>query len=165
MELILILVLIVLVIGPERTVSLARKAGRWLRVLRVYIGSMTEELRETVVEPLEEMQEPLREIAEPFNEISREVTETVNDISKPFEDVANDVRHEGREIEAEAQRNLSMSYTTGSEDKKSSAGSAGEPDGGLEMAEIIEDDPTPQSEEPAIADIEEAGGNNEKRGI
>ncbi len=160
MELILILVLVVLVIGPERTVSLARKAGKWLRVLRVYIGSMTEELRETVVEPLEEIQEPLREIAEPFNEMSKEVTDTVNDISRPFEEVANDVRKETRDIEAEAQRNLSMSPTTGSADKKSSAGSEGGPEGSLEMAEIIEDDPTPQSEEPAIADKEEAGGNN-----
>ncbi len=100
-EIILILALMIFVIGPERAVVLARRAGKWVRVLRVYIGSMTEELKETVVEPLQEMEGPLMEIAEPFNEISKETEAAVNGITKAFDDTACDIKSKAPEIELE----------------------------------------------------------------
>lgn len=173
LELIVVLVIAILVIGPERTIILARKAGKWMRVLRVYLGSMTEELRETVVEPLQELQEPLREITQPFNELSKEVTGTVNEISKPFEDTVKDVQRSTNELRGIASKNLSGKKKPGSSDNTPSAEteteappveeSVEEPmEEELEMAQVIEDGQAPEITSPAIADTEEAGGKTDE---
>lgn len=193
LELIVVLVILILVVGPERTIIYARKAGKWLRVLRVYLGSMTEELRETVVEPLQELQEPLREITQPFNELSKEVTGTVNEISKPFEDTVNDVKRSTNELKTSTEKALSISKKPGGAARTASKAAeeesvaqeaiteesqteeismeeisvaeanAQEPQEELEMAQIIEEDPTPENNtSPAIADIEEAGSETEE---
>ncbi|MCD7750445.1 MAG: hypothetical protein LUI10_01665 [Lachnospiraceae bacterium] len=192
LELIVVLVILILVVGPERTIIYARKAGKWLRVLRVYLGSMTGELRETVVEPLQELQEPLREITQPFNELSKEVTGTVNEISKPFEDTVNDVKRSTNELKTSTERALSIGKKPGKAAQTASKATeeesvaeeviaeespteeisaeeisvaethAEEPQEELEMAQIIED-PTPENNiSPAIADIEEAGSETEE---
>ncbi|MCD7862825.1 MAG: hypothetical protein LUG61_04790 [Lachnospiraceae bacterium] len=121
LELIVVLVVLILVVGPERTIIYARKAGKWLRVLRVYLGSMTEELRETVVEPLQELQEPLREITQPFDELSKEVTGTVNEISKPFEDTVKDVRKSANELKTTTEKTLSINTNPKKAERKASA--------------------------------------------
>ncbi|MCD8068131.1 MAG: hypothetical protein LUE87_04440 [Lachnospiraceae bacterium] len=173
LELIVVLVIAILVIGPERTIILARKAGKWMRVLRVYLGSMTEELRETVVEPLQELQEPLREITQPFNELSKEVTGTVNEISKPFEDTVKDVQRSTNELRGITSKNLSGKKKPDSSDNTPSAEmeteappvdeSVEEPmEEELEMAQVIEDGQAPEITSPAIADIEEAGGKTDE---
>ncbi len=98
-ELLIILVAMLVVLGPERTTLYARKIGKWLRILKVYLSSLTEELRETVVEPLQEMQEPLKEITKPFEDLTKELNDSVDDISKPFEDVSKDVNKSFRDLE------------------------------------------------------------------
>ncbi|MCD8327176.1 MAG: hypothetical protein LUC90_11005 [Lachnospiraceae bacterium] len=175
LELIVVLVIAILVIGPERTIILARKAGKWLRVLRVYLGSMTEELCETVVEPLQELQEPLKEITQPFNELSKEVTGTVNEIAKPFDDTVKDLQ---RSTEGITTKNIRGKKKPDSSDNTPSAEIA-EPsiaessieevppieeplEEELEMAQVIEDGQAPEITSPAIADIEEAGGKTDE---
>jgi len=54
-ELLLILVIAMLVVGPERMVKLARDAGRWLAKFRQITESVTKEFRETF--SLEEAEE------------------------------------------------------------------------------------------------------------
>ncbi len=170
LELIVVLVIAILVIGPERTIILARKAGKWMRVLRVYLGSMTEELRETAVEPLQELQEPFKEITQPFNELSKEVTGTVSEITKPFDDTVKDLQ---RSTEGVVSKNLNGKKKPGSSDNTPSAEpeteaplieeSAEEPlEEELEMAQVIEDGQAPEITSPAIADIEEAGGKTDE---
>ncbi len=97
-ELLIILVAMLVILGPEKTTLYARRIGKWLRVLKVYLSSMTEELRETVVEPLQDMQEPLKEITKPLEDFTRELTDSVDDISKPFEDVSKDVDKSFRDL-------------------------------------------------------------------
>ena len=91
-ELLVIFLVILVVWGPERTTLYARKLGKWLRVAKVYVSSMTEELKETVAEPLSEIQEPLKQITKPLETLTSEITDTMNDVSKPLADVSRDVR-------------------------------------------------------------------------
>ena len=81
-ELLVILLVAFFVLGPDRTVRYARKTGKWLRVLKMYISSMTEDLKETVVEPLEELQEPLQEIWKPAGQLAKELGDSVDGVSE-----------------------------------------------------------------------------------
>lgn len=90
-ELLVIVLVMALALGPERTVLYARKAGKWLRVLKIYLSSMTEDLRESVVEPLEEIREPLKEIVKPIDELTRDADASVNAISASMERASRDL--------------------------------------------------------------------------
>lgn len=81
MEFIVIFLVVFFVLGPERTVLYARKLGKLLRTLKVYIGSITNDLRETVVEPLQELQEPLKDIAAPLEELTQVTQRSVNELN------------------------------------------------------------------------------------
>lgn len=96
-ELLVIVLVMVFVLGPERTVLYARKAGKWLRVLKVYLSSMTEDLRETVIEPLQEIQEPLKAMAKPIDELTEAVAASAEGISDSLEKASQDI---GRSIPA-----------------------------------------------------------------
>ena len=87
-ELLVIFLVMFFVLGPEKTALYARKVGKWLRVLKVYVSSMTDDLKETVVEPLQQMQEPLREITRPFEDLTKDVGESMGEISKSMEDIS-----------------------------------------------------------------------------
>lgn len=73
MELIVVLIVLLVVLGPKQTVLYARKLGKLLRVLKVYLGSLMGELQETVVEPLQEMNEPLKEMVKPLEDLAQTV--------------------------------------------------------------------------------------------
>lgn len=62
-ELLLILVIAILVVGPERMVKLSRDAGRWLAKFRQITESVTKEFRETF--SLEELEEAETSIEAP----------------------------------------------------------------------------------------------------
>ena len=81
MELIVIFLVIFFVLGPEKTVLYARKLGKWLRTLKVYIGSLTGELQETIVQPLQDIQEPLKDIAKPLEDLSSSLQQPVNELN------------------------------------------------------------------------------------
>ncbi len=81
MEFIVIFLVVFFVLGPERTVLYARKLGKLLRTLKVYIGSITNDLRETVVEPLQELQEPLKDIAAPLEELTQVTQKSINELN------------------------------------------------------------------------------------
>ena len=93
-ELFVIVLVAFFVLGPDRTVLYARKAGKWLRVLKTYLSSMTEDLKETVVEPLEEMQEavqePLKEIWQPAGQLVQEVNASADSISRSMRETPRD---------------------------------------------------------------------------
>lgn len=141
MELIVLLVVAFLVLGPERMVTYARKLGRFLRIAKVYLGTMTEDLKETVIEPLEELQEPLKEITKPLNDLTKETEATMGDIkrtvkSDPTPTQKTPVQDSEPSDEAEAE-----------EDE-------------LEMAELVEEISDSQS---VKADLDDAGDEkNEK---
>lgn len=82
LEFAVILLVAYLVLGPDRTVAYARKLGRGLKTLKIYIDSFTEDIRENVTEPLSEIAEPLAEITKPFEEVAKNVQEPLAEIDK-----------------------------------------------------------------------------------
>ncbi len=86
-EILLILIIALFVIGPDRLPEFTQKLGKGLRQFRKFSSEATKEIRENVVEPLNEAQKPLREAVEPVTELGREVSNDVNSIRKSFTDL------------------------------------------------------------------------------
>jgi sec-independent protein translocase protein TatB len=60
-ELLVIMLLAVIVLGPERLARLAREAGKLVRNLRAYFGSLNDELK-SELDMLDELRNVKREI-------------------------------------------------------------------------------------------------------
>ena len=60
-ELILVVIVAFVVIGPDKLPEYARKFGKMLRELKKYTGAASEEIQKNVVEPLNEIQAPIKE--------------------------------------------------------------------------------------------------------
>ena len=73
MELVVIFIVALLVIGPDKLPQYARKFGAAMREFRKASQGVTQEIRESVIDPLEEAQKPLREAMEPLEDLNREV--------------------------------------------------------------------------------------------
>lgn len=89
-ELVVIFIVALLVLGPEKVPKYAKQAGKFLGSIKVYADKLSEEINESVVEPLDEIQEPLKDAIEPLANISndinkpiKEIKQSVNDIGKP----------------------------------------------------------------------------------
>ena len=150
MELIVIFLVVFFVLGPEKTVMYARKLGKWLRTFKVYIGSLTGELQETIVQPLQEIQEPLKDISKPLEDLSSSLQDPVN----MFNSTLNTLDNTGTETQAPPQADETKAEEV------------------LEFAEMESDDvqtesqengpsdtpaPAPAPEAHVYADIEDAG--------
>lgn len=79
-ELIVVLVVALLVLGPDKLPRYARKLGAALAEFRKASDEATREIRENVVEPLEEAQRPLREAMEPVEELDRAVKGNLDEV-------------------------------------------------------------------------------------
>ena len=149
-ELIVIILIGIFVLGPERVVLYARKLGKLLRTLKVYITSITGDLRETVVEPLQEIQEPLREIAAPLNELTTAVQQPLNELTtavqQPLNEIQATVQQSKNEMNAAVNDlNRSLNTATSVSSKKADETKPEEPE--LEFAEL--EDAEPELEEAA----------------
>ena len=98
MELIVIFIVALLVIGPDKLPQYARKFGAALQEFRKASSGVTKEIRESIVDPLSEAQKPLREAMEPIEEIRKDlkadvksVEKELNDIGKPKPETKKDV--------------------------------------------------------------------------
>ena len=80
MELLVIFVIVVVVLGPQKTVLYARKLGKWLRVLKTYVSSFMGDFEETVVAPLEELSDPLQELQDAVQAPVRELDQSLRDL-------------------------------------------------------------------------------------
>lgn len=72
-EIIVIFIVALIVIGPDKLPYYAKKLGAGLREFRKATDDMTKDIKESVVEPLEEAQKPIREAMEPFEQLDRDV--------------------------------------------------------------------------------------------
>lgn len=88
-ELVVIFIVALLVLGPDKVPKYAKKAGKFLSSIKVYADKLSEDINESIVEPLEEVQKPLRKAVEPLKDIS-------NDISKPIKDIKQSVNDIGK---------------------------------------------------------------------
>ena len=81
-ELVVIFIVALIVIGPDKFPDFARKFGKGMRDFKNAAGEMTKEFRENITEPLEEAQKPLKEALEPMEELGKDLKREVKDIEK-----------------------------------------------------------------------------------
>ena len=86
-ELLLVFIVALLVLGPDKLPSFAKKLGAGLREVRKASGEITKELKENVIDPLEKAQEPIREAMKPLDEMDREVNANLKDVTKSLEEL------------------------------------------------------------------------------
>lgn len=89
-ELVVVFVVALLVIGPDKLPLYAKKLGTALAEFRKASENLTKDFKESVVTPLEEAQRPLREAIEPLEELEkgvrsdvREMQSSLNSIGRP----------------------------------------------------------------------------------
>ena len=86
-ELIVVFIIALLVIGPDKLPQYARKCGEALAVFRKASDEATREIKKNIVEPLEEAQKPLREAMEPVEEIGQAVKGNLKDVQASIEHI------------------------------------------------------------------------------
>ena len=79
-ELILVFVVALIVIGPDKLPGYAKKLGEALAIFKKASDDATREIKENITEPLEEAARPLREAMEPVEELNRAVRGNVRDV-------------------------------------------------------------------------------------
>jgi len=94
-ELVVVFIVALLVIGPDKLPEYAKKLGEALAQFKKYSSEATKEIRESVVEPLQEAQRPLKEAMEPLGDLEKSVRGEVNDLKKSFEEIGREPREKG----------------------------------------------------------------------
>lgn len=87
MELVVIFIVALLVIGPDKLPQYARKFGAALKEFRKASSGVTKEIRESVIDPLEEAQKPLREAMEPLEGITKDLKSELNGVEKELKNI------------------------------------------------------------------------------
>ena len=83
-ELVVIVIVAFVFIGPDQLPIYAKKIGKMLRELKKYTGAASEEIQKNVVEPLNEIQAPLKEAVAPLTDIKKDIDNSVKDVTKGF---------------------------------------------------------------------------------
>ena len=90
-ELILIFIVALVVLGPDKLPYYAKKLGESLKQFKKYSSEATKDIREGIVDPLNEAAKPLKEAMEPVEELQKTVKDEVNDLKKSFNDIGKDI--------------------------------------------------------------------------
>mgnify|MGYP000863657406 FL=1 len=93
-ELVVIFIVALLVLGPEKVPKYAKKAGKFLSSIKVYADKLSEDINESVAEPLKEVQKPLKKAVEPLNNISNDINKPIKDIKKSVSDIGKPQKKE-----------------------------------------------------------------------
>ncbi len=83
-ELLVIFIVALFAVGPDKLPSYARKLGEALAQFKKYSEEATKDIKESIVEPLEAAQKPLRDAVEPLEEIDRSVRGSVKEVKDSF---------------------------------------------------------------------------------
>lgn len=101
LEFILIFVLAIIVLGPERMLNAARAAGRWISQtvrspLFRTVMTTSREIRDLPTKIVREsgMDETMKEIEQTTQEVNDEVNQTVKEVSQEVTDAAKDASSE-----------------------------------------------------------------------
>ena len=86
-ELILVFIVALIVIGPDKLPRYAKKLGEALSVFRQASDEATREIKKNIVEPLEEAQRPLREAVEPVEELHQAVQGNLKDVQNSLNQI------------------------------------------------------------------------------
>ncbi len=90
-EILVVLLVALFVLGPDKLPSYARKLGNALRAFRDAANETTEGIRENIIEPLNEAQQPLREALEPVEEMQQAIDQNVKDVKKSIKEITTPI--------------------------------------------------------------------------
>ena len=99
LELVVIVVIAFVFIGPDQLPVYAKKLGKMLRELKKYTGAASEEIQKNVVEPLNEIQAPLKEAVAPLTDIKKDIDNSVKDVTKGFTGIGKTSKEEAAKAE------------------------------------------------------------------
>ena len=108
-ELIVIVIVAFVFIGPDQLPVYAKKIGKMLRELKKYTGAASEEIQKNVVEPLNEIQAPLKEAVAPLTDIKKDIDNSVKDVTKSFTGIGKTSKEEAASRTAEEVTELTES--------------------------------------------------------
>jgi sec-independent protein translocase protein TatB len=93
-EALLVLVITLIVVGPQRFPTIAREGGRWFRVARRFTAEITADVRQAMDELEEEVTADSEEL--------RSIREIGTDVEAGLRESAADIRTIGRDTDADA---------------------------------------------------------------
>ena len=102
-EIIVILIVALVVLGPDKLPIYMKKFGEAVREFKKYSGELTEDLKENVIAPLDEAQKPLREAMEPLENLDKELKSNVKDLENSFRDIGKPKPEPAKEEAAQAE--------------------------------------------------------------
>ena len=102
-ELIVIVIVAFVFIGPDQLPVYAKKIGKMLRELKKYTGAASEEIQKNVVEPLNEIQAPLKEAVAPLTDIKKDIDSSMRDVTKSFTGIGKTSKEEAAKQQAETE--------------------------------------------------------------
>ena len=79
-ELFVVFVVAFVVIGPDKLPAYMKKGVKLLKEMKGYTSKLTEEINETITDPLKESAAPIKEIADEITKPLEEVKESMKDI-------------------------------------------------------------------------------------
>lgn len=88
-ELLIIFVVILFIVGPDKIPSFAKKLGQGLKAFKSATSDVTKELKENVVDPLTEASAPIREAMEPLADMKKEFDQSVTDLKRDMTSLNN----------------------------------------------------------------------------
>ena len=100
-ELVVVVIVAFVFIGPDQLPVYAKKIGKLLRELKKYTGAASEEIQKNVVEPLNEIQAPLKEAVAPLTDIKKDIDNSVKDVTKGFTGIGKTSKEEAAKKAAE----------------------------------------------------------------
>lgn len=100
-EVLIILVVILFIVGPDKIPDFARKVAEGLKAFRNATSGVTKEIRENVIQPLNEASAPLREAMEPINEIRAEINDLTSSLKKDAQEIADSLSQEAQGVTEE----------------------------------------------------------------
>jgi sec-independent protein translocase protein TatB len=116
-EIIVIFIVALIVIGPDKLPYYARKLGAGLREFRKATDDMTKDIRESVVEPLEEAQKPIREAMEQFEQLDRDVRKNFKETSESLNSIGKVKKPDKAADEQQDGKNTAASYVNENAEK------------------------------------------------
>ena len=109
-ELVVVFLIALIVIGPDKLPEYARQLGKALSELRKSTSGLNDELRKDVIEPLNEAAKPLREAVDPVNENMAQIKSDMDRVSRTLNDptasIKEAVKDEIKAAEEEGEKEM-----------------------------------------------------------
>jgi len=86
-EMLLILVVALIVLGPDQMPEYAKKLGKAFKSFEGFKIKLSEEINKEIVEPLEEVKKPFKMVTEPLKNLSIDIGRPMEEVKKPIEDM------------------------------------------------------------------------------